>query len=251
MSTDYYARLEQQRGPRPSKQMLETLARALRLSDHERLHLFHLAGLGNSEAVPWSRQVRPGILHLLDRLDDTPAYVLDARFDVLAWNALASALIVDFSALPPDRRNLLWVLFCDPATRERLTPEDWRLTARESVAGLRAAAGRYPSHQAIQDLVTRLRRESVEFAELWSAHDVEVSNAGGKRMTHPVVGKIELDYEVLLLPERNQRLVLYTAAPGSPSSEALRLLKVVGMQDLGEGPAARAGPGRSATAGSG
>jgi transcriptional regulator with XRE-family HTH domain len=232
MSTDYYARLEQERGPRPSEQVLEALARALRLRDEERMHLFYLAGLGHAQSVPWPRQVRPGILHLLDRLDDTPAYVLDARYDVLAWNALASALLTDFSALPPERCNLLWVLFCDPATGKRLTEDDWARMAKESVAGLRAAAARYAANKSIPELVRRLSRESAEFAKLWADHDVQLPQAGTKRILHPVVGPIELDYEVLLLQERSQRLVLYTAAPGSTSSEALHLLKVIGMQSM-------------------
>jgi hypothetical protein len=104
--------------------------------------------------------------------------------------------------------------------------------AREMVAGLRVSAARYSSDPRIGDLAKRLCRESAEFAELWSEHEVVVPQAGTKRILHPVVGMIELDYEVLVLPERYQRLVLYTAVPGSPSSEALRLLKVVGIQNL-------------------
>jgi transcriptional regulator with XRE-family HTH domain len=233
MSVDYYTRLEQARGPRPSRQMLGAIARALRLSDDERAYLYNLAGEMPGPPPGPPQDVRPGVLHLLDRLDDTPALVLDAKYDVLAWNPLAAALITDFSALPPDRRNIVWRFFTDPAARARHDPEGARRFARESVSDLRAAAARYPYDSGIRRLVDRLLAGSEEFATLWAAHEVRVRRSGRKRLNHPSVGWLEFDCEALHIPECDQWVVLYTAAPGSPSYEALRLLKVVGTQDLG------------------
>jgi transcriptional regulator with XRE-family HTH domain len=232
MSVDYYIRLEQGRGPRPSRQMLGAIARALRLSDAERAYLHYLAGEVPGPAAGPPQDVRPGVLHLLDRLDDTPAMVCDAKYEVLAWNPLAAALITDFSALPAGRRNIMWRFFTDPAARARHDPEGaWRFE-RESVAGLRAAAARYPDDPGIRRLVDGLLAASEEFAALWAKHDVRVQQSARKRLRHPVVGWLELDCEALHIPERDQWVVLYTAAPGSPSYEALRLLKVVGVQDV-------------------
>ncbi|MFI7226862.1 helix-turn-helix transcriptional regulator [Nonomuraea angiospora] len=235
MSVDYYARLEQARGPRPSRQMLGAIARALRLTDDERAHLYYLTGEPPGPPPGPAQDVRPGVLHLLDRLDDTPAFVSDAKYDVLAWNPLAAALLTDFSVLPPGERNLIWRYFTDPRARERQDPDGaWRF-ARESVADLRAAAARYPDDPGIRRLVDRLLAGSAEFAELWAGHDVTVRRSARKRINHPAVGWLELDCETLHVPEGDQWIVLYTAAPGSPSYEALRLLKVIGTQNLGAG----------------
>ncbi|MFF4624283.1 helix-turn-helix transcriptional regulator [Nonomuraea jabiensis] len=236
MSVDYYARLEQARGPRPSRQMLGAMARALRLTDDERSHLYYLAGEPPGPPPGPAQDVRPGVLHLLDRLDDTPAFVSDAKYDVLAWNPLAAALLTDFSVLPPGERNLIWRYFTDTRARDRHDPDGaWRF-ARESVADLRAAAARYPDDPGIRRLVDRLLAGSAEFAELWAGHDVTVRRSARKRINHPAVGWLELDCETLHVPEGDQWIVLYTAAPGSPSYEALRVLKVIGTQDLQHSP---------------
>lgn len=202
------------------------------MSDEERCYLFYLAGEvpGPPSAPP--RDVRPGILHLLGRLDDTPALVLDAKYDVLAWNPQAAALIGDFSRLPEGERNLVWAYFTDPRARERHDDEGaWRF-ARVAVADLRAAAARYPDDPGIRRLVRRLRKHSEEFARLWRERDVRVSQPARKRLRHPVVGWLELDCETLHVPESDQCVVFYSAPPGSPSADALRLLAVVGVQDL-------------------
>jgi transcriptional regulator with XRE-family HTH domain len=233
MSVDYYVRLEQARGPRPSRQMLGAITRALRLSDDERSYLYHLAGEVPGPPPGPPQDVRPGVLHLLDRLDDTPALVLDAKYDVLAWNPFAAALITDFSTIPPDERNIIWRYFTDPRARARHDPEGAHRFARESVADLRAAAARYPGDSGIRRLVDRLLAGSEEFAALWAAHEVRFRRSARKRLNHPAVGWLDLDCEALHIPERDQWVVFYTATPGSPSYEALRLLKVVGTQELG------------------
>ena len=176
--------------------------------------------------------MRPGLLHLLDRLDDTPAMVCDAKYDVLAWNAMAAALIADFSALPPSERNIIWRFFTDPEVRGRHDADGARRFARESAADLRAAAARYPRDAGVRQLVNRLLAASTEFRDLWAERDVQARRSARKRLRHPVVGWLDLDCEALHDPDRDQWVVLYTAPPGTPSHEALRLLRVVGTQDL-------------------
>lgn len=229
MSVDYYIRLEQARGPRPSRQILGALARALRLSNDEHTYLLHL--VGEPSAIPGlSREVPAGVLHLLDRLNDTPAMVLDAKFDILAWNAMAGALFTDFSMLPMRERNLLSWHFRHAAAQ--MEPRDADRIAREVVADLRAAAGRHPDDPGLRALVAELFRECDQFAQLWSAHEIHVQRSSVNRMTHPVVGPIELDSQALMVSCADQRLLFYTAAPGTPSHDALQLLRVVGVQNL-------------------
>ncbi len=232
MSVDYYVRLEQGRGPRPSRQILAALARALRLTDDERAHLFNLAGERPAPSPGPPQEVPAGILHLLERLDDTPAYVLDAKYDVLAWNDMAAALIIDFSALEPRDRNPLRWLFLNPDSR--LTEEDgeYATFARLSVADLRTALGRYPDDPGVTSLVAELSAGSERFRRLWEQHHVEVRRGSSKWMRHPVVGDIEVHCDVLHVPERDQKVVLYTVEPGTPSHEAFQLLRVIGTQDL-------------------
>ncbi|WP_037902649.1 helix-turn-helix transcriptional regulator [Streptomyces sp. NRRL S-350] len=232
MSVEYYIRLEQGRGPRPSRQMIGAISRALRLSDDERAHLHHLVGEPPLPPPGLAREVRPGVLHLLDRLDDTPAMVCSAARDVLAWNAMAAALLGDFSALPPGERNLVWRFFTDPDARALHEPSGGEEFACRAVADLRSAAARYPADSALRALVGRLLAHSAEFRELWARQDVEVRRSTSKRLRHPVVGLLDLDCEALHDPHRDQWTIFYTAAPGTTSHAALRLLKVVGSQDL-------------------
>ncbi|MBX6356720.1 MAG: helix-turn-helix domain-containing protein [Micromonosporaceae bacterium] len=230
ISVDYYTRLEQARGPRPSRQVLGALARALRLAEDERKHLYHLAGEVPGPVGGPSRDVPVGILRLLDRLDDTPAFVLDAKYDVLAWNHMAVALLGDFAAIPEPDRNLVWQVFCGPRRVDLYPGPDADAFAEECVANLRAAAARYPDDPGIRRLLQRLRATSPEFVRRWERHWVCVRRDSTKRLHHPVVGELELECDLLDIPDRDQRLVIYTAAPGSRSAEALRLLDVVGTQ---------------------
>ncbi|WP_067458793.1 MmyB family transcriptional regulator [Actinomadura macra] len=203
-----------------------------RLTDDERGHLHYLAGETPEPPAGPSRDVPQGILHLLDRLDDTPAYVLDARHDILAWNALAAALMCDFSAMRPGDRNVIRWLFTGSAAERYGTEEYVTALARESVADLRAAAGRYPGDPGIAALVAEVSERSALFAGLWAEGEVGIRRSGRKHMTHKVVGPLDLHCDVLYVPERDQRVVLYTAVPGTPSHEAMKLLRVVGTQDL-------------------
>ncbi|MFB0617371.1 helix-turn-helix transcriptional regulator [Streptomyces sp. AGS-58] len=237
MSVDYYTRLEQRRGPRPSRQMLTALARALRLTDDERDHLFHLVGEEPPRREASSAHVRPGLLLVLDRLYDSPAQVVTDCGTVLAQNALAKALVGDASARPPRERNLTRRFFLDPTARALFLPEDRPAHARDHVANLRAVAAARPDDPEPAALVAELRAGSEEFARLWTAHEVSLRRPAVKRFLHPVVGLLELECEVLLSHGGRNQLVLHTARPGSESHDRLQLLRVVGTQDLGSGTA--------------
>jgi transcriptional regulator with XRE-family HTH domain len=232
MSVDYYTRLEQSRGPRPSRQMLTALARALRLTDDERDHLFHLAGEEPPRREVASAHVRPALLLVLDRLHDTPAQVVTDCGDVLAQNALARALSGDAFVRSPRERNLLRRFFLDPTARDLFPPEDLPDHARAHVANLRAVAAARPDDPEPAALVAELRSSSEEFARLWDEHEVAVRRASTKRFRHPLVGLLELDCEVLLSHEHHHLLIVHTARPGTESYERLQLLRVVGLQDM-------------------
>lgn len=235
MSVDYYARLEQARGARPSRQMLAALARALRLTPGERDHLVHLAG-GRPPREPADEEyVRPGLLLILDRLHDTPAMVVNDIGDVLAQNAMSAALFGDVSDRPPGRRNLVRRVFTDPGARAAVPAEDYEPLARSHVAQLRAVVAARPKDVRPAALAAELRSASPLFARMWAEHEVAVRRTDVKRLLHPVVGELVLDCEEMLSPDGEQRLVVLTARPGSGSCERLRLLQVVGLQDLSVG----------------
>lgn len=232
MSADYYTRLEQARGPRPSRQMLTALARALRMTGDERDHLFLLSGEEPPRDAAGSGHVRPGLLLVLDRLHDTPAQVVSDYGEVLAQNAMAAALHGDVSARPPAMRNVVRRMFTDPGARALFPAEDHEGLFRSHVANLRAVLAARPDDPRPAALVAELRATSPDFARLWDEHEVAVRRSDVKRFLHPVVGPLELDCEVLLSAEHDQRLIVYTARPGSDSYERLQLLRVVGLQDL-------------------
>ncbi|MBG0568878.1 helix-turn-helix transcriptional regulator [Actinoplanes aureus] len=229
ISVDYYARLEQARGPRPSRQVLAALARALRLYDDERAHLYHLAGEVPAAPPGPSRDVPAGVLHLLDRLDDTPAYVIDVKYDILAWNWMAAALLGDPSTWPADRRNIIWNLFTGEHSAAALTDPQSAAFAAECVADLRAAAAQFPQDPGIHQLIARLRAASPEFVRRWEQLEVCVRRGTTiKHVHHPVVGDLTLECEVLDIAGHGQRLIIYGAALESPTADALKLLSVVG-----------------------
>lgn len=232
MSVDYYIRLEQGRGPRPSRQVLNALARALLLTIDERRHLFHLAGETLEPCSKPDRDVPAGIRNLLAVMDGVPGYVVDAKYDILAWNDLAAALmpgLFDDSGAP---RNMIRAIFQPPAPHEAERAAHYRSDpaavrfVRSTVADLRAAAARYPDDASIASLVDELLRGSPEFGELWAAHEVAVRRSMTKRIHHPTAGVLELECQVLLVPERDQRLILYVAEPGSPAEQALHRLSL-------------------------
>jgi transcriptional regulator with XRE-family HTH domain len=235
MSVDYYTRLEQARGSRPSRQMLTALARALRLTADERDHLFHLSDEEPPREAGGSGHVRPGLLLVLDRLHDTPAQVVSDFGDVLAQNTMAAALLGDVSARPPRMRNMVRRMFTDPEAGSLFAAEDHDRLARNHVANLRAVLAARPDDPRPAALAAELRAASPLFARLWAEHEVAVRRSDVKRIVHPVVGELELDCEVLLSAGHDQRLVIHSARPGTESYERLRLLRVVGLQNLTAG----------------
>ncbi|MCX4744911.1 helix-turn-helix transcriptional regulator [Kitasatospora sp. NBC_01287] len=234
LSVDYYARLEQARGPQPSPALLAALARALRLSGDERDHLFHLAGHEPPRGAGRLTHVRPGLLLILDRLYDTPAQVVSELGDILAQNALSAALSGDMTQVPPRERNLVWRWFAVPGSRSLFLPADHEQLARAHVAGLRVLHAARSDDPEVRELVESLLATSEEFRELWARHDVAVRRAECKTFLHPQVGAIELDCEVLAGAGEGQRLVVFTARPGSESAGRLELLRVIGQQRMTE-----------------
>jgi transcriptional regulator with XRE-family HTH domain len=224
ISIDYYIRLEQARGPRPSRQVLGALARALLLTADERAYLFDLAGEAHPPPGGPTREVPVAVRNLLATLTDTPAYVMDAKYDVLAWNQLATHFIGDLGAVLDTERNIIRWMFRQPPDDPHWTDEDTVRFAGGSVADLRAAYARYPGDPGIEALVTELNGTSPRFAEMWARHDVEVRRQIRKRITHPVAGPLEFECQVLHVPDTDQRLVIYCAERGSATAAAFRRL---------------------------
>ncbi|MEU4656782.1 helix-turn-helix transcriptional regulator [Streptomyces sp. NPDC023723] len=234
ISTEYYTRLEQARGPRPSREVLTGLARALRLSDAERDHLHHLAGAPPGPPPGPSREVRQSILDLIRRLPGSAALVLSATYEVIAWNDLAAALLEDFSALSRPQRNLVRQAFLGPqdGRRERYSLTDPEAFSHAAARHLRAVSARYPDDPEVAALVGDLLVGSPEFARLWADHDVRAIPTLRKTINHPLVGPVTVNCDVLDIADHDQHIVLYTADPGSPAEETLRLLSVVGTQRM-------------------
>ncbi|MEU5214652.1 helix-turn-helix transcriptional regulator [Streptomyces sp. NPDC020807] len=232
MSADYYIRLEQARGPQPSPQMLAALARALRLDTDGRDHLHLLAGHRPPAVPAVGDHVSPGLLHLLDQLDTTPAQVLNDLGDVLAQNAMARALLGGVCTVSEHGRNVVWRWFADDRSRAAYPPDEHAHYSRVHVADLRAAVGRRSGDVPSMRLVERLRGASEEFAELWARHEVAVRRHSRMRVVHPVIGPVDLDCQVLLAPEGDQRLVLHTPPPGTDAGDRLALLRVVGTDQF-------------------
>jgi transcriptional regulator with XRE-family HTH domain len=234
ISTEYYARLEQGRAPRPSGEVLAAIAGALRLTEAESGHLHALAGTAPARTGLHRRDVPPSIHALLERLPRTAAFVMSAVFEVLAWNDLAAALMEDFAGLAPRDRNLARRAFLGPAPpgAPLYGVSDGAEFRRHVVMELRAALARYPTDPAVTGLVEELRDGSPAFARLWERHDVQSAPTLAKTFRHPVVGEVTVDCDSLALTDRDQRLVLYTARPGSRSAEALALLNVLGTEGV-------------------
>ncbi|GAA4797867.1 helix-turn-helix transcriptional regulator [Actinomycetospora chlora] len=236
VSVDYVVRLEQGRGPHPSTSVLGALARALRLTTGETRHLFDLAGVEPPGSGQVADIVRPSLLRLLDRMHDLPAMLVDARSTLLAWNPLLEALYGDLSAVPRERRNMLWMRFGPDGREGRalVVDGDGRRDTidRSAVARARSALARYPGDRYLRALVDELCRTSPVFAELWAQRPVQEGRVDRKTFDVPGVGRLTLDCDSLDVPGDDQHLVVYSAAPGTRDAELLDLLRVVGLQTV-------------------
>jgi transcriptional regulator with XRE-family HTH domain len=232
LSVDYLARLEQGRASNPSPSVLAPLARALRLSDDERDHLFRVAGHAEPAAGRIGRHVTPGVQRVLDRLADVPVAVFDASYQLIAANRLGTALFGDLSGEPPRMRNILWRHFTGAPSRVVRSPDEDAAEEAASVADLREALGRYPEDDVLRELVDDLMKVSPRFTELWERREVAPRPASRKTFDHPEVGRLTLDCDVLTVGGTDLRLVVYSAPPGSPDAEALALLDAVGLQSF-------------------
>ncbi|MFE1837807.1 helix-turn-helix domain-containing protein [Streptomyces sviceus] len=223
ISTRAYARLEQGRTPVP-RTVLATLARVLHLDDAQRNHLFELSARGTCEPRRRPAQtVHPQLRRILDELSTTPALVLGRHLDILAWNPLAAALLTDFDKLPANRRNYARLMFTDPAFRELCL--DWRTNARICVTQLRLEAARYPGDPKLAALVGELSVADADFRQWWAGRQMNGLRMGTKRLRHPIVGDLTLDWDTLTCTaDPTQKLVIATADPGAPSHDGLLFL---------------------------
>lgn len=239
VSVAYYTRLEQGNGRNVSAEVLDAIARALRLSEAEYAHLMHLAKpkpQKKKQQAGRAEQVRGALRQLLDSIETVPAYITGRRSDLLAWNRMAAAVFGDWSELPAQERNWARLVFLRPDYRELFV--EWDQKAYDMVSYLRMDAGRHPDDPLLSSLVGELSLKSEEFRRLWATHDVKEKSYGVKRMRHPLVGELTLNFESFTLTDGSeQSLVTYYPEPGSPSAEALRLLASWGAD------ATRAGAG--------
>lgn len=232
MSTDYYARLERASGPAPSTRMIASIAQGLHLSLGERDHVFRLAGHNPPVRGSSSDHISPGLLRILDRLNDTPAEIVSELGETLRQTPLGAALTGDASQRTGPERSLGYRWFTDPGARQSYPPEERAALSRVYASGLREIVTlRGPESTAAQ-LSTELLEVSEEFRTLWAKREVGVRPPDSKRFLHPTVGLLELNCQTLLEPEQAHRLLVYTAVPGSESYAKLELLAVVGTQVL-------------------
>lgn len=229
VSVEYYTRLERGAISGASPEILQAISRALNLDDAERAHLFDLAHAASPIARPpkrrnsksWNPHI--SLQWALDAVTAGPAFVRNGRMDLLAVNALARAFYKDVYDMPGQPPNLARFTFLDERAHD--FHPDWDAAAEVVVSILRTEAGRDPHNKELHDLVGELSTRSQEFRRLWSSHDVRHHGAGAKVFRHPVVGEMTIAYEGLeMAAEPGLTLTIYTAEPGSPSEEAMRLL---------------------------
>jgi transcriptional regulator with XRE-family HTH domain len=236
MSTDYYVRLEQARGPQPSEQMLAALARALRLSYDERDYLYRLAGHSAPRRESLDTHVAPALVRVFDRLENTPALVLSSLGETLVQNSLAKALLGDHSRFTGAARSSVYRWFTDPAEREHYPRADRGRQSKAQVSSLRVAYGAAGERSAAGTLVRQLQKLSPEFAEIWKSQVVAARFEDHKTLVHPELGDIELDCQSLFSEDQSQALLVLTAAPRSEAAEKLELLAVIGQQQFAPAP---------------
>lgn len=233
MSTDYYSRLERERGPQPSSQMLASMALGLHLSLDERDHLFRLAGQNPPARGGAGAHISPGLLRILDRLNDTPAEIVTELGETLRQTPMGVALTGDTTRYTGAARSAGYRWFTDPAARDRYAPEEHAFLTRMYASGLREVVTlRGPDSRAAQ-LADLLLTQSEEFRRVWDDHEIGIRPHDVKHFIHPEVGALELTCQRLIDPDQAHSLLVYTAIPGSESHDRLNLLSVIGTQALG------------------
>lgn len=210
VSIDYIIRLEQGRGLRPSADVLEALARALRLNSDERAYLFDLAKQRPRRGTKPATTPGEALTQLVSDLSPLPAMLTNHRYDILAWNPQMARLLVDFGELPPAQRNLVWVCLMHPQLRDVYVDRD--RIVRDGIAHLRAAWAAHPDDQVLTDLIVELTRSHGEFARLWATRDVKTNGRGDKVLLHPEVGELTMRFELFTpLQDPDQRLLICRA----------------------------------------
>ena len=226
ISVEYYTRLERGNASGVSEEVLEGIARSLQLDEAEHAHLFDLVRTANMTRParrPTQERVRPSVQRILDAMTEVPAYVRNARLDILSANRLGYALYSELFTDPVRPANMARFIFLNRRASDFFG--DWESIANDAVAILRAAAGRDPYDRSLSDLIGELSTRSEEFRVRWAAHNVKFHRTGVKTLHNPLVGDLTLSYEALELPgDGGQRILVYTAEPASPSQEALNLL---------------------------
>ncbi len=227
VSIDYYVRMERGNLAGASDSVLEGVARALQLDEAETAHLFDLARAAQPTPArqrrPKSTSVTPGVQQILDAITEAPAWVRNARHDLLAANVLARALYAPLLADPRRPANNARFVYLDPASREFFI--DWERAADDIAAMLRSEAGRNPHDRQLIELIGELSTRSEDFRTRWAAHNVRFHRTGHKKLQHPVVGRLDLDFEAMELPSHpGLTLLVYTAAADTPTADSLKLL---------------------------
>jgi transcriptional regulator with XRE-family HTH domain len=222
VSIDYIVRLEQARGLRPSADVVEALARALRLAPDERAYLFDLTQQRPRNADTPATTAAPPLARLVADLSPLPAMLMNHRYDILAWNREMTRLLLDFDTLPPSQRNAVWLCLMHPEIREFYI--DRERVVRDGIAHLRTAWAAHPEDRALTELIAEFTTRDEEFARLWAERDVKVNGRAHKVMRHPDVGVIAVHFELLMpLQDTDQRLMICRAADDETQSALDRL----------------------------
>ncbi|MBU2664154.1 helix-turn-helix transcriptional regulator [Actinoplanes bogorensis] len=232
MSTDYYSRLERERGPQPSTQMIASIAQGLHLSLDERDHLYRLAGHQPPMRGADSEHISPGMLRVLDRLSDTPAEVVTELGETLRQTPLGRALTGDTTHFSWPERCFAYRWFTDPAARQLYAPEEHSFQSRLFASHAREIVTRRGPGSRPAQLAEMLLERSEEFRTLWDQHEVGLRPREVKRFVHPELGLLELNCQTLLDPMQSQMLLVYTAVPGTETYEKLQLLAVIGAPSM-------------------
>ncbi|MDO9456622.1 helix-turn-helix transcriptional regulator [Nocardioides sp.] len=235
VSGDYVTRLEQGRARNPSAQVVQALARALRLDDEESDRLHRMAGHLPPTSGRMSRHVTPSILRIVERLGDTPVTVIDAAWETVLQNRAADVIFGDVSGETGRGRNRAWRTFMEVPGMGRLEPQTRSMVERDVVADLHAALIRLPEDPAIASVVADLREQSPRFAELWESTPARVRGSQRKTLDHPVVGRMTVDCDVLSVHSSDLQIVVFSAEPGTPDADALSMAVIVGLQDMSVG----------------